>query len=335
MEGEASEGRARSGSALSEASLSAECSGRRAGQPAMPCRGAKSLQIAAQGCRATVQDSRQQLQQRRHRQPDDVEVVALDPGHQRRPAALDRVAPGPLAPLPGREVPVERRGVERRGTRRASSPTPCAPSPSSHDGDAADTTSCARPDSRASVAARLRRVGRLAVDRPRRARRRCRRRAPRRRSGGCAVRRSRTARGACGERVLEPATRRPASRSPSAAPRRRSPRRRRRRRAARGSPAAAASAMRGRGGVTRLGKKIAASRAADSSESEPWTMFWPTSSAKSPRIEPVAASSGLVAPITWRAALTASWPSSTAATSGPEVMKSTSSPKNGRSLCSA
>ena len=64
-------------------------------------------------------------------------------------------------------------------------------------------------------------------------------------------------------------------------------------------------------------------------------MFWPTSSAKSPRIEPVAASSGFVAPITWRAALTASWPSSTAATSGPEVMKSTSSPKNGRSLCSA
>ena len=33
-----------------------------------------------------------------------------------------------------------------------------------------------------------------------------------------------------------------------------------------------------------------------------------------------AASSGFVAPITWRAALTASWPSSTIATSGPEVM---------------
>ena len=64
-------------------------------------------------------------------------------------------------------------------------------------------------------------------------------------------------------------------------------------------------------------------------ESEPWTMFWPTSSAKSPRIEPVAASSGLVAPITWRAAFTASSPSSTSATSGPPVMNSTSSPKNG------
>ena len=41
-----------------------------------------------------------------------------------------------------------------------------------------------------------------------------------------------------------------------------------------------------------------------------------TSSAKSPRIEPGAASTGLVAPISWRAAATASWPSSTIATSG-------------------
>ena len=43
----------------------------------------------------------------------------------------------------------------------------------------------------------------------------------------------------------------------------------------------------------------------------------------------MADSSGSVAPITWRAAVTASWPSSTIATSGPPVMKSTSSPKNG------
>ena len=64
-------------------------------------------------------------------------------------------------------------------------------------------------------------------------------------------------------------------------------------------------------------------------------MFLPTSIAKSPRIEPVVASSGLVAPITWRAALIASSPSSTSATIGPEVMNSTSSPKNGRSSCSA
>ena len=64
-------------------------------------------------------------------------------------------------------------------------------------------------------------------------------------------------------------------------------------------------------------------------------MLAPISIAKSPRIEPGAASSGLVAPISCRAALTASVPSSTIATIGPEVMKSTSSPKNGRSACSA
>ena len=83
------------------------------------------------------------------------------------------------------------------------------------------------------------------------------------------------------------------------------------------------------------GNQIPISRAADSSESEPWTMLVPTAIAKSPRIEPVLASSGLVAPISWREALTTSSPSSTTATSGAEVMKSTSSPKNGRSACSA
>ena len=60
-----------------------------------------------------------------------------------------------------------------------------------------------------------------------------------------------------------------------------------------------------------------------------------TSRAKSPRIEPGAASTGLVAPISWRAALTASAPSSTIATRVPPVMKETSSPKNGFSVCSA
>src|SRR5215213_7806565 len=83
------------------------------------------------------------------------------------------------------------------------------------------------------------------------------------------------------------------------------------------------------------GKNSFASRSADSGESEPWTMFWPTSTAKSPRIEPVEASSGFVAPITWRAAGTASSPSSTIATSGPEVMNETSSSKNGLPSCSA
>jgi hypothetical protein len=49
----------------------------------------------------------------------------------------------------------------------------------------------------------------------------------------------------------------------------------------------------------------------------------------------VAADRALVAPITWRAAATACSPSSTIATSGPEVMKSTSSPKKGLPSCSA
>src|SRR5215208_2058205 len=77
------------------------------------------------------------------------------------------------------------------------------------------------------------------------------------------------------------------------------------------------------------------SRSADSSESEPWTRLNVTSRAKSPRMDPGAASSGLVAPMTWRAAVVASRPSRTAATSGPPVMKSNSSPKKGLSVCSS
>ncbi len=49
---------------------------------------------------------------------------------------------------------------------------------------------------------------------------------------------------------------------------------------------------------TPSGNQISISRAADSSESEPWTMLKVTSSAKSPRIEPMAASTGFVDPIT-------------------------------------
>src|SRR5437016_934398 len=52
---------------------------------------------------------------------------------------------------------------------------------------------------------------------------------------------------------------------------------------------------RARGEDQRSPKNRATSRAADSFESEPWTMFWPTSRAKSPRMDPGAASSGSVA----------------------------------------
>ena len=57
--------------------------------------------------------------------------------------------------------------------------------------------------------------------------------------------------------------------------------------------------------------------------------------AKSPRIVPGAESSGFVLPIMSRTVCTAPSASRASATIGPEVMKSTSSPKNGRSLCSA
>jgi hypothetical protein len=49
-------------------------------------------------------------------------------------------------------------------------------------------------------------------------------------------------------------------------------------------------------------------------------MFWPDRDREVAADRAGEASSGLVAPITWRAAGTASSPSSTIATSGPEVM---------------
>jgi hypothetical protein len=68
---------------------------------------------------------------------------------------------------------------------------------------------------------------------------------------------------------------------------------------------------------------------------EPWTVLASMLSAKVLRIVPSVASAGLVAPITSRLRFTASSPSSTWTTTGPLVMKSHSSPKNRRSLCTA
>src|SRR4029077_12649970 len=84
---------------------------------------------------------------------------------------------------------------------------------------------------------------------------------------------------------------------------------------------------RARGEDQSSGNQSEISRAADSGESEPCTRLKVTSVANSPRIEPASASSGFVAPISWRAATTALSPSSTIATSGPPVMNETSSPK--------
>src|SRR6202000_2390443 len=59
------------------------------------------------------------------------------------------------------------------------------------------------------------------------------------------------------------------------------------------------------GGCRRAAKNSAASRAADSGESEPWTMFAPISIAKSPRIEPGVDATGSVAPLNARTPSTA------------------------------
>ena len=57
------------------------------------------------------------------------------------------------------------------------------------------------------------------------------------------------------------------------------------------------------GGQARSGKKRAISRSADSGASEPWIRFSPISMARSPRMVPGAASTGLVAPIRVRTTL--------------------------------
>src|SRR3954467_7985763 len=82
-------------------------------------------------------------------------------------------------------------------------------------------------------------------------------------------------------------------------------------------------------------KNCAISIAAVSVASEPCTEFSPIDFAWTLRIVPSAALDGSVAPITSRYFKIAPSPSSTWTTTGPEIMKSTSSPKKGRALCTA
>ena len=89
------------------------------------------------------------------------------------------------------------------------------------------------------------------------------------------------------------------------------------------------------GQTSPSGNQIPISRSADSVESEPWTRLSGIASANAPRSEPGSASAGFVAPIVLRQVAIAPSPSRTNASVGPEVMKSTSSPKNGLALCSA
>src|SRR5579859_321154 len=56
---------------------------------------------------------RTQLEQGVHRQTHHVPVVPVDRRHQCRPAPLDRVATGALAPLPALQVPLEQLRGER------------------------------------------------------------------------------------------------------------------------------------------------------------------------------------------------------------------------------
>src|SRR3954470_3775443 len=63
--------------------------------------------------RVAGDEVRPQVEQRPRRQPDDVEVVALDALDERAAATLDRVAARALLPLAALEVPLDRAVVER------------------------------------------------------------------------------------------------------------------------------------------------------------------------------------------------------------------------------
>src|SRR5215210_6800911 len=262
-------------------------------------------------------DRGQQLQEAGERQPHHVEVVAPDRGHERRARPLDGVAAGTAVPFPRPHVALEGRAVESperhlRGLHRGGDDLAV---PSQRDA-AHHQVGAARQA--AQERGRLRRVGGLAQDV---AVQRDVRVGPEDQFSGDRERLAarvllRDPRGVA-PRLLRDARDPDLERDPGLLEDR--------------------PPLRRGGGEdqARSGKNSFASRSADSGESEPWTMFWPTSTAKSPRIEPGAASSGFVAPMTWRAATTACSPSSTIATSGPEVMNDTSSPKNGLPSCSA
>ena len=83
------------------------------------------------------------------------------------------------------------------------------------------------------------------------------------------------------------------------------------------------------------GKKNDTSTAAVSGASEPCTALASMLSAKSARMVPFSAFLGSVAPISSRFFAMAFSPSSAWIITGPEIMKSTRSLKNGRALCTA
>src|SRR5205085_8062120 len=87
--------------------------------------------------------------------------------------------------------------------------------------------------------------------------------------------------------------------------------------------------------TSHAGKKYPTSTRAVSLLSEPCTALASMESAKSARMVPCAAFFGSVAPISSRFLAMAFSPSSTCTSTGPEVMNSTRSRKNGRCRCTA
>src|SRR5437867_75865 len=79
----------------------------------------------------------------------------------------------------------------------------------------------------------------------------------------------------------------------------------------------------GKGHTSTDKKKKPSSRSASSAESDPCTEFASSDCAKSLRMVPRSAFAGSVAPMISRLSATASGPSSTWTTTGPEIMKST------------
>src|SRR3954453_23357940 len=221
-----------------------------------------------------------EVDQALQRQADDVEIVALDTRDQDRPGALDGVAAGAPAPLRGAHVPVQQRGARVAEVDRGDLGRGVGELAVTDNGDRPDDLMAATGQAR-DVGARLGLVGGLAEDVAADGHQRVGAERERLRHGQRLA--ARVLLGD-GDRVavglLLDARDADVERDADLLEDRAPLRRRRRER----QPSS--------------GKNSPASRMPDSGASDPWTMLVPPSIAKSPRIEPGTASSGLVAPIT-------------------------------------
>ena len=167
------------------------------------------------GARVAASSSGSELEQRRRSgRPTTFSYSPSSASDQRRAGALDRVAAGAPAPLPGRDVPVEQLRRRARGSVtsvRATAVRSRSPRREQHR-EPADHLVRA-PGERAQRRARRRRVGAACRRWRRRARRSCRSRAPPRARPGAAPR------APCAARSRRPAP--PGPRPARAPPRRR------------------------------------------------------------------------------------------------------------------